>query len=289
MFLALSQHVLYPLLFATGLAAGTVDAIAGGGGLISIPVLLGVGMPPHLALGTNKLQSMCGTAVATYSYYCQGWLQCRDLALGLFCCLVGAILGALASQILSAELLKKIIPVLLVLVLIYTFFSPKLGDHDGAPKISNQVFYPLFGTLLGFYDGFLGPGVGSFWVFGLIYFLGFRLTKATAYTKAFNLTTNVTAMLCFALGGHIDYRIGACMAVGQLLGGRLGAYLAIRNGAAFIRPVFIVMVAVTIATLVYRNYSSVDNINALLIASVIAISMIAVWGLKKVKSLQQVE
>src|SRR5437762_7655165 len=123
------QHYLLPALFLTGLFAGTIDAIAGGGGLISLPVLMGFGIPPHLALGTNKLQGLFGTASATYSYYRQGWLSRQGLLQGLFYSFIGAMVGAAVSQFVSSEILKKIIPILLALVLLYTLFSPKLGSY----------------------------------------------------------------------------------------------------------------------------------------------------------------
>lgn len=256
MLVELSQNYLIPILFFTGLAAGTVDTIAGGGGLICLPMLLGIGMPPHLALGTNKLQTLFGTAVGAYSYYRHGWLSRQGIISGLFFSFCGAILGAVAIQLISSVILKKVIPVLLFCVLLYTIFTPKFGHHDAQPKMRQNWFYLIFGTLLGFYDGFLGPGTGFFWVFFLVLFMGFSLTKATAYTKVFNLNTNITAMVCFALGNNIDYKIAFYMAAGQMIGGRIGAHLAIKKGANLIRPMFLVLVSVTIVTLIYRNFSS---------------------------------
>jgi uncharacterized membrane protein YfcA len=249
----ITQH-LYLFLFLVGFIAGTVDAIAGGGGLITIPALLGVGIPPHLALGTNKLQSLFGTAVATHSYYKQGWLKREGLIWGLTFSFIGAVLGSIASQFIESDILKKVIPVLLFFVLLYTIFTPRLGKKEEKPKMNEHLFYATFGTLLGFYDGFLGPGTGSFWVFVLIYFLGQSLVKATAYTKVFNLNTNITAMICFAIGNNIDYKIGFIMAAGQVLGGKLGAHFAIKNGLRLIRPIFIIVVSLTIASLIYKNY-----------------------------------
>lgn len=254
MIIELMNQYFFPILFLTGFAAGTVDAIAGGGGLITVPVLLSLGIPPHVVLGTNKLQSLFGTAVATYRYHKQGWLQREGLILGLIFSFIGAVIGSVSSQYIQSDILKKVIPLLLLFVLIYTIFTPKLGMNQEKPKMKESSFYFVFGTLLGFYDGFLGPGTGSFWVFMLVYFLGHSLVKATAYTKIFNLNTNITAMICFAIGNNIDYKIGFCMAIGQVLGGHLGAHLAIKKGLQLIRPIFIVVVSLTIATLVYKNY-----------------------------------
>lgn len=250
----ITQHFLPLLLFLTGLIAGTVDTIVGGGGLICLPALLGIGMPPHLALGTNKLQTLFGTAVATYTYHKHGWLSREGIVIGLIFTSCGAILGAVAIQIINSDLLKKIIPILLFLVLLYTVFTPKFGLKEGTAKLKPYLFYLIFASLMGFYDGFLGPGTGFFWVFLLVYFLGYSLTKATAYTKVYNLNSNVIAMICFAVGGNIDYTIAFYMAAGQIIGGRLGAHIAINKGARIIRPLFIILVTATIAMLIYRNY-----------------------------------
>lgn len=243
-----------PVLFATGLFAGMVDAIAGGGGLISLPVLLGIGVPPHLALGTNKLQGAIGTSVATYKYYREGWFSLKTICNGLIFGLLGAFLGTLASLILSSYILNKLIPLLLFGILIYSLLTPKLGATDKDPLLSEYYFFIFFGFILGFYDGFFGPGTGSLWLFSLTFFLGYNLTKATSYTKVFNLKSNIVAIICFAFYHAIDYRIALCMACGQIIGGQLGAYLAIKKGADLIRPVFLSVVAITISSLFYKNY-----------------------------------
>jgi uncharacterized membrane protein YfcA len=253
MILETLQQYILPVLFFTGLIAGLVDAIAGGGGLITVPMLLSLGVPPHIALGTNKLQSTFGTAIATFHFYRRGLLKPQRLLFGLLCSFIASFLGALTSQLVNNAILNKLIPILLLLVLIYTIFSPRIGLQDGPPKMNEMVFYLMIGSLLGFYDGFFGPGTGSFWVFLLVFFLGQSLLKANAHTKAFNLNTNIAALLCFAIGNNIDYTLGFFMAAGQLIGGRLGAELAVRKGAILIRPVFITVVAATIAALIYKN------------------------------------
>lgn len=252
--LELSYQIILPLLFFVAILASTIDAIAGGGGLISLPVLLAIGIPPHIALGTNKLQGMVGTSVAAYTFYRKGLIVLSDLAPGLIFSFLGAVLGATLSQEISNDILKKIIPILLVLILIYTLLSSKLGHIDTHSKMTPRTFYIIFGLVLGFYDGFFGPGAGSFWIFALVYFLGFNLIKASAYTKAFNLNTNIFGALCFAIGGNIDYKIAGIMALGQIIGGRLGAHFTMKSGHKIIRPVFISVVAVTIGMLIYQNY-----------------------------------
>jgi uncharacterized membrane protein YfcA len=155
---------------------------------------------------------------------------------------------------MNSHLLRDIIPYFLLSILLYTIFSPRLNDENHAPRIRESWFYLLFGFGLGFYDGFFGPGTGSFWLVALTFFLGYNIIKATAYTKVFNLNSSVVATLCFMVGGNIDYRFALCMAAGQLIGGRLGAHLAITRGARLIRPLFICVVSVTIASLAYKTY-----------------------------------
>lgn len=243
------------LLFATGLFAGTVDAIAGGGGLISLPILLSIGMPPHLAFGTNKLQGTIGTLNATLKYYKHGFISLEKIYLGIFFGAAGSILGSVAAQIIHGDILSKIIPILLFIILMYTIFSPRLGLHDKQAKMKEFWFYLIFGFTLAFYDGFFGPGTGSFWVFAFTFFLGYSLIKATAYTKVFNLNSSLIATICFAIGGNIDYRFGLVMGLGQLIGGRLGAHFAITKGARLIRPIFLSVVSLTIVTLIYKSYA----------------------------------
>src|SRR5512138_1497615 len=151
---------LYPLLFLTGLAAGFVDSIAGGGGLITIPVLLSVGMPPQLALGTNKLQATFGSGSAAWHYGRAGLIDFNACKIGVLFTLIGAMMGTLFVSRLPPDLLKQTIPWLLVAIALYFVFQPKLGDADRTARLDAGVFHLIFGLGIGFYDGFLGPGTG---------------------------------------------------------------------------------------------------------------------------------
>lgn len=245
----LAHLYLYPILALVGLIAGTVDAIAGGGGMITIPILLALGMPPHMALGTNKLQSSVGTCVAAINYYRRGMWEFKTISKGLVFGFTGTVAGAILSQWLTANFLAQLIPWLLVAVLLYSIFTPHLGLIDRHPRMREHYFFPLAGFILGFYDGFFGPAVGSFWVFALVFFLGYNLAKATAYTKVFNLKSNLFAFACFAIGHNVDYRAGCIMAIGQLIGGKVGSHLVITRGARFVRPVFLGIVAFAVLML----------------------------------------
>jgi len=232
----------YPLLFLTGLVAGCVDAIAGGGGLLTVPVLLATGLPPQDALGTNKFQSSCGTTLATWNYARNGLFDGQRLRVGIVATLVGALLGAWTVTRIHPEFLRPLIPIVLIAIAGYTAWKPDLGSASRPALLPKTVFGATFGLVLGFYDGVFGPGTGSFWTVACVAVLGSDLLQATAYTKAMNLTSNLASLVLFASTGHVRYGIGLTMASGQLLGGWLGARWAVRGGSARIRPVFLTMV-----------------------------------------------
>jgi len=244
----------YLILFVTGLVAGFVDSIAGGGGLIALPVLFSVGLPPQIALGTNKLQGSFGTLSASYNYIRKGVVKLDENISGIIFTLIGAILGAWAIQQMQAGFIERLVPVLLLFVFFYTLFTKDLGQVSQAPKIPRQLFYLLFGLGLGFYDGFFGPGTGSFWTAALLILLGLDMKKASGITRIMNFTSNIVALSMFIIGGNVLYSVGFCMAAGQVIGARAGSSLAIRKGAKFIRPVFLTIVFLTIVRLVWQTY-----------------------------------
>jgi len=244
----------FPILFLTGAVAGLIDAIAGGGGLITIPVLLGLGIPPQYALGTNKLQASFGSASAMFHFVKAGTVNLRDARPGVVWTTLGAILGSYTVQQIDPGFLKRCIPYLLLTILCYTIFSPRLGAEEVHPRLPRTFFYWCFGLLLGFYDGFLGPGTGSFWVIALMLGLGFDMRKGTGYTKLFNFVSNIVSLVVFVAGGHVLLWAGLVMGAGQAVGARMGARLVIKNGTRFIRPVFICSVLAVTAKLFYDNY-----------------------------------
>jgi len=244
----------YALLFVAGLVAGTVDAIAGGGGLITLPALLGLGLPPPLALGTNKLGAVFGTASATWSFARQGAVDPRECGRGVAFTAVGAVAGAFAVRLLDPAVLGRAIPWLLAAIVVYMVFRPQLGETDRHHRMETPAFYALFGLGLGFYDGFFGPGVGSFWTIAFVMMLGHNFVKAAAHTKVMNLTSNAAALAFFFAAGAVVPGPGLALGAGQLIGGRLGAHLALTRGARFVRPIFLVMAALTVAKLLYQHY-----------------------------------
>jgi len=240
----------FPLLFATGLVAGFVDSIAGGGGLVTMPVLLNLGLPPQLALGTNKLQATCGSGSAAWHYAQAKTVPLRDCVTGFILCFIGAALGTLAVQQLDPLLLKRAIPALLLAVGLYTLFKPQLGAHDLHPRLPRVAFDLIFGLGLGFYDGFFGPGTGTFWTMAFMLGLGFNLTRATGYSKVMNFASNLSSLAFFLIGHQVLFASGLTMGVGQLLGARIGSQMVITRGTQFIRPVFLsVVLAITLKVL----------------------------------------
>lgn len=231
--------ITYLWLFLAGFGGGFIDAIAGGGGLITVPALLAAGLPPQIALGTNKLQACCGTALAVHRYAGAGLMKTQWLWLAVVLAFLASMGGAYAVSLLSKDLLRHMIPWMLASVAIYTALNRRFGIHPGKAWISPLLFAPVFGIPLGFYDGFFGPGTGSFWTIGLVALLGMDLSHATGYTKAANLASNLGSLCIFLTLGAIHFPAAGVMIVGQLFGARLGSGLAIRKGAGFIRTVFL--------------------------------------------------
>ena len=194
------------MLFAAAFIAAFIDAIAGGGGLITIPALLMTGMPPAMALGTNKLQAF-GGALSASIYF----LRKRAVNLPEFS------------------------------FILYFLFTPKLGESDRKQRISYAVFALCFGSLLGFYDGFFGPGTGSLMNLACVTLLGFNLTKATAHAKVMNLTSNLASLIFFLIGGHVIWTVGLVMMAGSLIGANLGAKMVMAKGKQLIRPMVVIM------------------------------------------------
>jgi uncharacterized membrane protein YfcA len=245
---------IFVILFLGGFSAGFVDSIAGGGGLISLPVLLSVGLPPQLALGTNKLQGTFGTLSASYNYIRSGKVDLNESVAGIVFTFIGAAMGAWLIQILDPGLIKHIIPILLMAVFVYTVISKDLGFQRSDPLMPKEWFYLVFGLALGFYDGFFGPGTGSFWTAALMVLLGYDMTRAAGATRIMNFTSNVVALVVFIMGHNVLYSAGICMAAGQIIGARIGSSLAIKKGARFIRPIFLMVVFLTITRLGYVYY-----------------------------------
>ena len=226
--------------FALALVAGLIDAIAGGGGLITVPALLWVGLAPVEVLATNKAQGVFGTFAATAGFARAGALDLRRSAFAIACTFAGAAVGALLAQHLGGEVLARLIPLLLIGFAIYFLLSPRVSDLDSHRRIGEAGFALTVGFGVGVYDGFFGPGTGTFFAMGYVALLGYNLRRATAHTKLLNFTSNLAALLFFLPGGHVVWSLGIVMAAGQLLGGWVGSHLVLRHGTRLIRPVLVI-------------------------------------------------
>ena len=245
---------LYPVLTAVAVLTGFVDSIAGGGGLIMMPALLFAGVPPINALATNKLQSMFGTATAFANYARKGLVDWRSNWLSVASIFLAASAGVIVVQTVDARALALVIPVLLLAVALYVLVSPRMHDEDAHQRVSAPGYSPV-GAAIGFYDGFFGPGTGSFFTTTLVALRGLGLTRATALTKLFNLTSNVAAVLLFAIGGKVFWLLGLCMAAGAMLGGWIGSHTAMRFGARIIRPLLVILSLGLTARLLFSYFS----------------------------------
>lgn len=237
------------LLALAGFAAGFVDSIAGGGGLITVPALLLAGFSPIAAIGTNKLQALFGSSTATFAYAAKGHVDLRRQLPSALMAIAGGALGALAATVVPAAILNAALPIVLVATALYFAVKPNMSDIDRARRLSPFLYGALIVPTIGFYDGIFGPGAGSFYMLAFVSLAGFGILKATAHTKLLNFSSNLGGFVIFASVGVIAWKIGLVMGVAQVLGARLGAYMAMRNGAKLIKPLLVSVCIVLAAKL----------------------------------------
>jgi hypothetical protein len=166
----------------------------------------------------------------------------------------GAGVGAMAVQSLDPPFLHAAIPLLLIAIALFMLLSPGLGMADVRERMGRRAFFLVFGCSIGFYDGFFGPGTGTFWAMAFVLFLGFNLTRATAYTKVMNFASNLVSLVFFLANGFVSLPEGIVMGLGQFAGARVGSRLVIRRGSRFIRPVFIAVVVAISVRLLWQNF-----------------------------------
>ncbi len=241
---------LLAILFCVGFVASFIDAIAGGGGLITIPALLMTGMPPAMALGTNKLQAMGGALSASLYFLRKRAVNLRDIWFILIWVFLGSALGTLLIQSIDMAIFKKFCLFDFSYWSIF-LFTPKLGDKDRKQRLSYMLFGLLVSPFLGFYDGFFGPGTGSIMSLACVTLLGFNLPKATAHAKVMNFTSNLASFALFLLGGQILWKVGFVMMAGSILGANLGAKMVMTKGKTLIRPMVVIMSFMMTAKMVY--------------------------------------
>jgi hypothetical protein len=247
----LSTSVL-ALVLVAALAAGWVDAVVGGGGLIQLPALLLVpGLSPVQALATNKLASVFGTTTSAVTYHRRVHPDLRTALPMAAVALVGSFAGASVAALLPASVFKPVIVVALVAIALFTAFRPALGEttalrYTGRRHTGTAL---AVGAVIGFYDGVLGPGTGSFLVFALVSLLGYDFLQASAKAKIVNVATNLGALAFFVPYGAVVWGLGLSLAVANTVGGYLGSRTATSRGTGFIRVVFLVVVSALIVRL----------------------------------------
>ncbi len=227
------------LLFFAALLAGFIDAIAGGGGMVTIPAMLLAGIPPLHVLGTNKLQSLFGSASASWAYARHGHVDLASQWPMALAAAIGAVFGALLATWIPADLLKSALPFLLIGIAIYFGLKPNIGAVDRHRRISVFAFGAGFVPVIGFYDGVFGPGTGSFLMLGFVALAGYGILKATAHTKFLNFGSNLGAFAVFVVHGSVLWKVGLVMGAGQFLGAQLGSRFAMKQGARIIKPLLV--------------------------------------------------
>lgn len=253
-FFANHFYLLLLFLMAMGFLAGFVDSISGGGGLISIPALSLTGMPMVAVLGTNKLQSSLGTSIAVLKYYHHGLLSIATVYRGLLFGIIGAICGSVLVNHISNQFMVILVPFAMLGVFIFNLFNKKIGLHPGVKRLSEPVFFSLFGFSLGFYDSFFGPGTGNFWLISLVFFLGYTFVQSAGYAKVMNLKSNLFSLIMFIYYGQVNVIYGLIMAVGQIAGNYCGAHMVILRGSKLIRPLFMTVVFFTVLLMFYQLF-----------------------------------
>lgn len=241
------------VLFLVAMLAGFIDSIAGGGGMLTIPALLAMGLSPTQALATNKLQSVGGSFSASCYFLRHKMVDLKAQKEVIVLTLVGAMMGSILVQYTKADLLRQLLPLLTIAIGLYFLLLPPLGDTDRPKRLTTGIFALLIGGSVGFYDGFFGPGAGSFYTLAYVSLLGFNLAKSTAHAKVLNFISNITALLFFVLGGKVIWSIGSVMFLGQIMGAYIGARLVLNKGQRLIRPMIVVVSLVMSIKLLYDN------------------------------------
>lgn len=234
-------------LFGAGFLSAFIDSVVGGGGLISLPAMLLTGVPPVVALGTNKMASVMGSCTSTLSFMRSGKVDFGIVKYLFPLSFLGSALGVYVVQLIPPDFLKPLVIVMLVLVTIYSIMRKDWGEMSTYAGLSKRRFYLAGGVTfsMGFYDGFFGPGTGSFMMFAFLC-IGFDFVGAAANARALNFGSNIAAAISFAYLGLVQYQYAIPMGIGMIVGALVGTHMALKKGAAYVRPLFILMTTVLI-------------------------------------------
>lgn len=235
-------------LLGSGFIAAFVDSVVGGGGLISVPALLVTGMPPTVVLGTNKLAGTFSSLTSTISFLRSGKVNISLVKYLFPVSFAGAVLGAYTVRHIPPDFLKPLVIVLLILVAVYTLCKKDWGEQATYAGMTGKmaVLSAITAFILGFYDGFFGPGTGSFLIFAFL-FIGFDFVQSAGNAKVLNFASNFAALAAFVWMDSVHYLYGIIMAAGMIAGAVAGSQVAIRQGATYVRPLFIAVTVILIS------------------------------------------
>lgn len=242
------------LFFAAAALAGFIDSIAGGGGLIGIPVLLLSGLPPINALATNKVQGMAGSFTASMTMIKKGVVDFKKIWFAALMSFIGATLGTIAVHYINVGVLDILVPIVLIMIGLYFLLVPNIGDVEKKPRMEEKLFNTTVVPGIGFYDGIFGPGTGSFFSLSNIALRGQQIITATGNAKVFNFASNIAAVVVFVVSGKVVWLVGGVMIVGQILGAYLGSLMVIKNGSKLIRPLVVIMCFLMVARYLYDKF-----------------------------------
>jgi uncharacterized protein len=242
--------ILLVILF--GFLAAFIDSVVGGGGLITIPALLFAGLNPAAAVATNKVAGTMGSLTSTYMFYRSGNLELKSVMKFFPLSFIGSLVGAWTVHIIDPALFKPLMLVMLVVVAIYTIKKKEWGSVSTFERLKPKglLLFAAVITAIGFYDGFLGPGTGSFLIFAFL-FIGYDFLQAAGTAKLLNLGSNVAALILFIILGQVHFAIGLIMGISGVFGSIVGSRFAIKNGSGYVRILFIVVTTVMILKNVY--------------------------------------
>jgi uncharacterized protein len=246
------------LLALASLLAGLIDSIVGGGGLVLVPALFATfpSTPPATLLGTNKFAAIWGTLISSHQFAKRVNLNWRVLIPAAAFALLGSLCGAWVVTKVEPTFLRRLLPLVMIIVLFYTLRNKNLGTihtprYTGARAVAITC---AIGATIGFYDGFFGPGAGSFFVFLLVRLMGYDFLNASASAKVLNVATNFAALVLFASKGHVWWQVGLILAAANIAGSMVGTHLALKHGASFVRHIFILVVSLLILKTAYDAF-----------------------------------
>lgn len=239
-------------LVIAGFIAAFVDSVVGGGGLISLPALLATGIPVPYALGTNKLAAVFGAMTSFTNFYRAGKIDLKSVGKLMPISFIASCIGAYTTLIIPSGIMRKIVLVLLIFVAVYTLFRRDWGDvsHIKKRTLGLSILLVIMAVIMGFYDGFFGPGTGSFLMFGFLFF-GYDYVFAAGNAKALNLASGLAGFMTFALNGTVLWGYGICMGISMVCGAFVGSKMAIEKGSTYVRPLFLTVTTLLILKQIY--------------------------------------